>query len=359
VVEEYRMSGEATAYASPGGGRPDPSGRWGAEAIEAARYRTRLLVVRPADPALFNGTVVLNWQNVSAGAEPPAPDAGEVLEGYAWVGVSAQEGGLYGRTDGWRGGRGGVDWGGPPLLVADPERYGDLHHPGDQGSFDIFAQAAQAVRAGDAGPLAGLPVRRVLAAGASQSAMRLAAFANALHHRYGVIDGYLLSVWEGRAPRLEEGAVGVGVRTALRDDLGVPVLVVNSEFEAPALQAAGVVDGPARRIWEVAGAPHAPGRPPTGVPRTGWGPNPLSLRPVWDAALLALRRWCEAGDPAPAQPRLVMTDGTPPRLARDASGNALGGIRLPELAAPVGEYRGIAFGTGRPPMSGAFRAFSS
>ena len=63
--------------------------------VGEARYRTRILVVRPGDPARFNGTVLLNWQNVSAGIEGGAP-AGRDLRGYAWVGVSAQEVGLYG-----------------------------------------------------------------------------------------------------------------------------------------------------------------------------------------------------------------------------------------------------------------------
>ena len=33
------------------------------------------------------------------------------------------------------------------------------------------------------------------------------------------------------------------------------------------------------------------------------------------------------------------------------------GFRLPELVAPIGQYRGLAFGTGRAPLYGAFRAF--
>ena len=39
-------------------------------------------------------------------------------------------------------------------------------------------------------------------------------------------------------------------------------------------------------------------------------------------------------------------------------GNAVGGIRLPELEAPVAEYRGTAVGTGLPPLFGAARPFT-
>ena len=73
-----------------------PGAKVEVEECGTAPYRTRLLVVRPVDPARFNHTVLLNWQNVSAGYEQRAPSDGELYQGYAWVGVSAQEIGLYG-----------------------------------------------------------------------------------------------------------------------------------------------------------------------------------------------------------------------------------------------------------------------
>jgi hypothetical protein len=204
-----------------------------------------MLVVRPRTPDRFNGTVLVNWTNVSAGFELARPASNELYRGYAWVGVSAQEVGLHGLPFGL-GGRGRAATR-PPLVDADPERYGELSHPGDPGSFDIFGQAAAAVgpereaivdatvdAAVDAAvdPMGGLPVHRLVATGASQSAMRLVAYANAVHLLHPVVDGFVLSVWEGRAPRLDEGPIGTGgVRTRIRADLGVPVLVVNSEFE--------------------------------------------------------------------------------------------------------------------------------
>jgi len=132
-------------------------------------------VVRPRDPAAFNGTVVLNWQNVSAGYEYGSLTAGdEALEGYAWVGVSAQEVGIYGFSRGRRSRSASGDV--RPLRDQDPERYGLLQHPGDLGSFEMFSQAARAVgpaRRSDVDPMGGLEVQRVIAAGGSQSAMRL------------------------------------------------------------------------------------------------------------------------------------------------------------------------------------------
>lgn len=60
---EYFFSGTATSYAKSGLWTSD--GRWNVRASGTAAYKSRLLVRRPADPAKFNGTVVVEWLNVS------------------------------------------------------------------------------------------------------------------------------------------------------------------------------------------------------------------------------------------------------------------------------------------------------
>jgi hypothetical protein len=355
VVEEFLLEGTARGHqiTSPAGASAD--GRWEVEPYAEARYRTRLLVVRPDQPHHFNGTVVVNWLNVSAGGELGTPTGDELFQGYAWVGVSAQEVGVHGFPPGLEryGGRG------RPLVVHDPERYGTLHHPGDQASFDIFTQAGRAVgprRSNTVDPLGGLEVCRLLATGGSQSAMRLVTYLNAFHRDAAVFDAFLLSVWEGRAPLPEEGAIASGVRTTIRSDLTTPVVVVNSEFEANHLTALPVADTDSLRIWEVAGTSHGVARGRDDQPDArGRVVNALSIAPVQDAALRAVQRWLTDGTPAPSQPRIAVDDGTPPRLQRDELGNAVGGIRLPELEAPTHEYRGAAFGTGRAPLFGSAR----
>ena len=361
VVEEFYLSGITVAYEPVGGADYPEDGRWTAVAGATAPYLTRILVVRPREPAAFNGTVVLNWQNVSPGYEYGRLGPGdEALEGYAWVGVSAQEVGIYGFSGGrltrraWDNAR--------PLRAQDPERYGPLRHPGDRGSFEIFAQAARAVgpaRGGDVDPLGGLEVRRVIATGASQSAMRLVAYANAVHRFAPVLDGFLLTVWEGRAPRLTAGGEDFDyVRTTLRADLAVPTVIVNSEFEALAIAGLAVEDHDTRRLWEVAGAPHAVWPGPVGPDRRGVVPNPVSYQPVRHAALRQLNHWLSDGTPAPRQPRIQHV--VEPRLAigRDRFGNALGGIRLPELEVPTHVYHGMAFSTGYPPACGGAQLFT-
>src|SRR5215203_2264265 len=130
--------------------------------------------------ARFNGVVHVNWQNVSGGFELGAADfeSEQLLDGFAWVGVSAQRVGVYGLP-------GGEQFG---LRGWDPERYGRLDHPGDDFSFDIFTQAARAI-----GPaiLGGAKARRLVASGASQSALRLRTYANAIQPMERLFDCFL------------------------------------------------------------------------------------------------------------------------------------------------------------------------
>ena len=119
-----------------------------------------MIVRRPSDPEKFNGTVVVEWLNVTAGFDT-SPDwqYGRIemmRKGYAWVGVTAQSVGVQGPLLG--------------LKTIDPARYGSLTHPGDIYSYDIYTQAARALRTPvGANPLAGLRVKRLIADGESQS----------------------------------------------------------------------------------------------------------------------------------------------------------------------------------------------
>ena len=214
--------------------------------------------MRPADPARCNGTVVACWQNVSAGYESKAPNDGEVYEGYAWVGVSAQEVGIHGFPMGLErfAGRSAR-----PLVEQDPERYGDLHHPGDPGAFDLFTQAVRAVGPDRAGRRrSARRARRAPDHRDGRLAVRHAAGGVPQRRAPGgvVVDGFLLSVWEGRAPRPEEGAMPLGVRTSIRTDTDTPVLVVNSEFEAPHLAQIPITDTDDLRVGRSRNAARRP-----------------------------------------------------------------------------------------------------
>ena len=333
ATEEYFLAGEATAY-ELSDGEHSQNGLWQTRpSAHKADFKTRLLVVRPADPATFNGTVVVFWLNVTAGFELGAA-GGEALRGYAWVGVSAQKVGIDGFEQNPQG-----------LKAWDPERYGSLVHPGDAYSYDIFTQAARAVGperdAKALDPMAGLAVERLIAAGASQSASRLRTYINGVHHLTGVFDGYLPFIDFGRVVPFASDLQGQRGRAAasIRADLDVPAIVVNSETELPSYYAIREPDSARFRLWEVAGTSHV------SIPRpaeAAEGSNWLSYTPVYNAAIRHLHRWMKDAAAPPKMPLVEMKPGTPrPRVLRDQHGNAKGGIRLPDIEVPTASHSGF------------------
>src|SRR6202008_4730973 len=78
------------------------------------------------------------------------------------------------------------------LKAWSPKRYGNLDvtnggtFQAEELSWDIFSQVAKAVRA-DPQLMGGMPVKKVLAVGESQSAMRLSIYLNSIHPLTGNI----------------------------------------------------------------------------------------------------------------------------------------------------------------------------
>jgi hypothetical protein len=355
VEEEYVLEGEATAYRPVG--ELGEHGRWTVTEAGTAPYRSRILVRRPADPEAFDGTVFVEWLNVTAGVDGD-PEFGlthpELLEhGSAYVGVSAQSAGIEG---------GGV----LPipgvevqaLKQWDPARYGDLTHPGDPYSYDIFSQAAQAVRRPhDVDVLDGLRARHVIAMGESQSAARMVTYVDAVHPLAGIYDGFLIhSRGGGGAPLVDSPSVlGEGV-ARIRDDLDVPVLQFLTEtdlFGVLGFHSARQDDSDRLRTWEVAGTAHADrsildynAQMAQDVAGDGFdlaaecgSINEGSQGHVLRAAVAGLRAWVVDGEPPPEAPPLEVEGQA---ITRDERGIALGGIRTPAVDAPVSVLTGEA-----------------
>ena len=360
VAEEFFVDGTATSYAAAPGADLGIDGRWSVEPGRTAPFRTRILVVRPVDAARFNGVVHVNWQNVTAGFEIGTADSDQLLDGFAWIGVSAQRVGIDGFAGMER----------VALRGWDPERYGTLQHPGDDFSFDIFTQAARAV---GPGTLGGLVPRYLVASGGSQSAMRLRTYANAVQPIERVFDAFwfLVDFGRGSVPDtsdVDPASLPMGilptVSVRIRDDLGVPAFVFNSETEAPGLFPVRQPDTDALRLWEVAGTCHTGGAGnqalmaplfardgidfalggSAGAAFVPEHPNVLSYTPAHRAAFHHFNKWLTGGPPPPGQPRIEIDPGEPPVIRRDAHGNALGGIRLPDFAVPTGEHLGSGKG---------------
>src|SRR5215471_19763920 len=181
TLEEFFLESTATAFEPSGPVGAD--GYWEVTPTGQAPFTTRLVVCRPSNPGAYTGTVILEWLNVSAGFDAPAhwmlTHRQVMRAGWAWVGVSAQRAGIEGGSIFEAAGdatRRAVVL--PALKEGDPVRYGGLRHPGDAFCFDIFSQAARAVRGG--GVLGPLSAECLLAARQSQSAIHLVTYVNAV-----------------------------------------------------------------------------------------------------------------------------------------------------------------------------------
>ena len=192
VREEWFLEGSAHAYALSGERRAD--GRWTIAPASRAPFKTRIVVYRPEHPARFNGTVVVEWFNVSGGVDA-APDwfflhRHLMRQGAAWVGVSVQKAGIDG---------GGLVPG-IPLKTADAERYASLVHPGDAFAFDIYSTVARSLRAPGSGALGRLAAQRLIAIGESQSAGFLVTYVNAVDPVERCFDAFLIHGRPARCP---------------------------------------------------------------------------------------------------------------------------------------------------------------
>ncbi|GAA3044592.1 alpha/beta hydrolase domain-containing protein [Gordonia defluvii] len=315
-----------------------------------ADFTTRVLVRRPASPHEFSGTLVVEWLNVSSGADA-APEytyvAAELVRaGHAWVGVSAQYIGVEGGS-----GSVEVDAGPSGLAAKDPDRYAKMSHPGDAYCYDMFAAIASGL---PGGPLADLAVARTLAVGESQSAMALTTYVNSFAAAHNVFDGFLI---HSRAVAgLPFGAVGApaDINRAFSGgpmaipDVGAPVFIVQTETDLLTnfrFFLARQRDSECLRVWEIAGSAHAdlvqvgPFEEYLGCPDpVNRGQQGFVLR----AALRHLVAWARGNDAPPtAEPlRLVETDADPVLLLDDV-GNAVGGVRTPCVQAPTTVLSGI------------------
>lgn len=344
--KEYFYEGEATGYELDSEMTTD--GKWTLTEASAEPYKSRIIVRRPIDADEFNGTVIVEWLNVSGGADG---DPGymytweEVLrEGYAWVGVSAQKTGVEG------GGFALLPDAARPLKEYDPDRYGSLSHPGDAYSFDIYTRAAQIVRgAGDVDVLEGLEPKRLIAYGQSQSAVRLVSYVNGVHPLSDVFDGFFIhSRGVGAVPFDNEAGLGFGDSVVhIRDDIDEPVFQFQTESDVLGFFTfwrAREADTERLRTWEVAGTAHADAHilranEGAGSPIQCEGINDGPQHFVVKAALHALNLWMTDGTAPPKGDPLTTDDAGVP--VKDEYGNTLGGIRTPDVDVPIAVLSGM------------------
>lgn len=352
LEEEYFFEGEAASVAVR-------ELEDGLVLSDGHRYRARLISRRPSDPGRCNGTVIVEWLNVTTFAnvdqlwwEGSVPRM-LMDRGFAYVGVSVQRHGIHAPDTGLR------EW--------SPARYGSLDLTDgsqvldDSLAFDIFSQAGELTRDPANGVLGGTKPTTVLGYGSSQSQRLLRSYINSVHPRTGTYDGFLLTLGDG----------------LIRDEVDDPVFRVNTETDV----LRGSVysrqhDSSKTRTWEVAGASHLSyqmaqvravlcerdGLPP--LPQAVAEKPPLSRIP-WGHALSAaighLDRWVRGDEPPPCAPLIALdsvADGRP-LSTRDIFGNAVGGLRLSQHAVPTATNQGLNSGPGLAPLWGVHIPFDS
>lgn len=350
VEEEYFLTGRGYRYTTSGdvsldGVRLETGGTEGDGSFP---FKTRIVVRRPVNPADANGTVVAEWNNVTAFRDIEWNWFGDpefmLKNGYTFVGVTAQNVGITG------------------LKAFNIARYGDLEVRWDPTastgatiddlSYDVFGAALNAIKGGGTGvdPLGGIEADTVIASGESQSCGRLATHYNKVEPLQNIADAYLLTV------------CGTSLRTDRPEKVVRIITETENRTERPTLT---FPDTDSIRHWEVAGASH--------LPRAAWDNAgrllnrdflaitvgcqrfPLSLV-QWpftaNRAIVGLVDWVETQSAPPIAPRGEYAEGT---LIRDEFGIAQGGIRYPEMTVPTGVNDGVnSAGTGGNPLFSSF-----
>ena len=326
-------------------------------------YRTRVMVRYP-EPDEFNGTLAVEWTNVTIGVdfEFATAEASEYLlrEGYTIAIVSAQRMGVE-RAKTWSPDR----YAGLSVDVNKCGVGGTSLCAGDPLSYDIYAQITQALKAnvgGDVAPMPGLEVEDTIAIGQSQSAGRLAIYYNTIQPLHNVFDGF--AYWDRSGQ--------------LRSDLTVPAISVNSEGLTGSFGGGVWTTSEYTRKWDVAGSTHASlygaeyieaisardmaitqfdGQPKTffeWINSSPGGPNACVTLPpfttvdvglVYDNAIDSVRNWYRHGTPAAPSTSFEFT--ATGALVRDADGRVQGGIRLPQFLVPLAD-QGALNGTSFP-----------
>jgi hypothetical protein len=342
LEEEYLVSGTADLYGYDDSWqtvltRPD------------VRFITRLLVRRPGDDSLATGDVLLEPLHPAGDMASTWPRLGNALlkGGWSWVGVTQHPMGLA------------------ATVASDPEQYGDLDISDPGLGYDIVAQVATWLRADG---LPGLHLDHLFMSGASHTGTFERVFlGDGFHERARrpdggpAVEGYLIQISSGAFMMGGYHPLSgdcppppAGDRRRVIQPFDVPVIELLSEGEAETNRDSRRPDsdepGDRFRLYEVPGACHMTSRDPVsrGLPETVEEPSDFPMPALAGGALRNLRRWAVEGIAPPRAARLTnlssKDDGPCGRMAealpllRDEHGNAVGGVRTPELDIPIATY---------------------
>jgi hypothetical protein len=320
------------------------------------RFRTRLLLRRPAESERAGGVVVVEPMHFAGGRPVWDHAHAQVLRGgHTWIEVACQTTPAYRRmvaSDPHR--YAGVRLAGTPsdrrpeiAPGADPRRASDAFAREWWASspqlFEILASVFALLRDGG---IPGVRADVVVLAGASQTGgvvrryAELAAPGGPLAHTVRP---------DGLLPLHSGGA-------ALPDELDLPTVELLAESEIESVRSAAGLPGQGRdlahrecrspwyRCYEVPGMAHvdARDRPPGVAAPAGSGWSRFPHAHVVHAVLEALVTWLRDGrEPVPAPPLETDSRG---HLVRDDAGHPRGGLRVPAVELPLARIEVISAG---------------
>jgi hypothetical protein len=368
VEEEYEISGSGNIY-----DYVDNEGQSAEVDITEANipYVTRMLVRRPVNAAAFNGTVYVEVLNSTASWDddpvwrmsyPSFASAGSVYVGITSDPLTVQF--LRDR------------WGAPEFVARNRARYANLDMERFGQVWDILSQSAALLKddTNPDNPLMGFGVERIIQTGWSQSGGFNKTYANSMHSRdvemYGaaVYDGYYIGVNGFSAKKINppppgEGDDFVGFGDPRRlVDVPVPAVRFQAQTEILGIFNAqtgrqvetGAPDSPKIRTYEMAGGVHVDIRLETSgllirERDLGFSPEPkmcefpvirISTSYITSALMRATEAWIRDGTEPP--PSSLIELGQIENMAIDVvfdeNGNAVGGIRSPQIEVPLGQY---------------------
>lgn len=365
VEDEYLVSGNASVFNY---GHNPPLGPTDIVPIlPGLPYTTRMIVRRPNSSGPFNGTVVIEWWNSTAGFDT-APVWDTSAEYFARAGIIYV--GVTNSTTSLAHLKGGCRTFGvlPPTCGS---RYAAMSLFENGQAFEMMTQIANLLRSeSEQNPLPqDFDVERIYHAGQSQQGGSIVTYASSFHDEAN--DGYFIQQAATARPINFFPACGatgalpyprctprlVGTDNLVRSDLPVPVVHAITETDIEVLF--GTVgrqpDTENFRYYEIAGGSHLTVHDgvellPAGIV----GPDALGLSDLclndinstadgpifvsyaFNALWANLDRQVQVGR-RPPHGRLMEVDSSG-LVVRDAFGNGLGGVRLPGIEVPTATY---------------------
>lgn len=307
--------------------------------ISPARpYTTRLVVYRPRDLRKFSGRVIVETLHPFGGGR-----------GLLWNAVHSF---FMASGDAYIGVQHPLTF--PALRSEDSARYGTLRSSDPTQLWGMLIDAGRLVKRGEVdSPLHGYAVERLLMTGYSFTGVATATFANYYHDRARMPGGG--NIFDAYLPMADAQYVR---------PLDVPVMRLNtqSDFNGFGGLHNRRPDDPRYRHYEVAGACHVAAAPPADAavpPRIASLPTPAGqpkfsadacekefpagavsndfpLYLFQESMFANMYAWLDAGAPPPHSRYIETTTDGAARL--DVHGNALGGVRYPEVSVPVARY---------------------